>query len=109
METGGPGVDGPRVQRLAGSASSQEADHVPIQLLRMAVGPAQGPLHNRHLVIPHHAKVNATWWYFGFRCSWMILMGFYSLAGNSRGTVRGKSFAQGYNTMMSVRAQIGTV
>jgi len=56
MVTGEPGADGPHVQRPAGSASSQEAEHALIQSLKMAAVPVQGPLLNRHLVIPHHAK-----------------------------------------------------
>lgn len=57
MVTGEPGAFGPHVQRPAGSASSQEAEHALIQSLKMAAVPVQGPLLNRHLVIPHHAKV----------------------------------------------------
>jgi len=57
MVTGEPGVDGPHVQRPVGSASSQEAEHVLIQHVRMAAVLVRDPLLNRHLVIPHHAKV----------------------------------------------------
>ena len=57
MVTGEPGADGPHVQRPAGSASSQEAGHALIQPLGMVAFSAQGPPLNRHLVIPHHAKV----------------------------------------------------
>lgn len=57
MVTGEPGADGPHVQRPAEPASSQEAEHVLIQPLRMAAFPVQGSLLNRHIVIPHRAKV----------------------------------------------------
>ena len=57
MATGEPGADGARVRRPVGAAPCSRAVHALIQPLRMAAFPVQGSLLNRHIVIPHRAKV----------------------------------------------------
>ena len=57
MVTGEPGADGPYVQRPVGPVSRHGAEHVPIQLVRMAAFLVQDPRVNRRLVTPHLAKV----------------------------------------------------
>ena len=57
MVTGEPGADGPHVQRPAEPASSQEAEHVLIQPLRMAAVLVQDSLLSPNPVTLHRAKV----------------------------------------------------